>query len=444
MSTLQRKRAVNIRGTAVTAVLAFAMSLFMYRLCFAEGYYFISKGIMSDLVRVNLPTYYLFYDKLRSGMSLWSWEMGLGTSIFSHADIAGDPFTYLLFLGGRDHIADMFVWNQVARNVFAAITMYCYLEKLKADRRVCIAGGLLYAFSGIQIFGNNFALGTICVYAPLVLLGIECFLQDNKCILLIVSLALTALYSYYFFYGLGIMSAIYLTFRIWMRLGWNMRIIFARLLQLAVVGVLCVGCAFFLMYPQIRLTLANQRTNAGKDISWGLELFLPNLENLFRAAARMLDLNIFGDMVNQNSQLDYFEFTTFISAASVPFVFQYYAYSNKRTRRTILACVLLCVAAITIPCFSYLMNMFSTINYRWMYILNILLTVGSVFGMQKVIENKGFRRNWLYVSILGLLEVFGVTFFAVRGSYIDLTAVEKRSLITVDVSTHRRLAGCFC
>ena len=77
------------------AVLFFSFVIF--RKYIFEGYYFFSQGILSDLLRANLPVYYHMYDSIMEGGNFWSWSMGIGTSMFTHGDVFFDPFTYLVF-----------------------------------------------------------------------------------------------------------------------------------------------------------------------------------------------------------------------------------------------------------------------------------------------------------------------------------------------------------
>ena len=102
------------------------LSLIIFRKFLFGGYSFLTKGILSELLRANLPTYYGLYDAFKSG-GIWSWSMGIGDTIFTHADVLGDPFTYIIFLGGRAHIPDMFIWHFLIKLVFEGITCYFYL-----------------------------------------------------------------------------------------------------------------------------------------------------------------------------------------------------------------------------------------------------------------------------------------------------------------------------
>lgn len=392
----------------LTAGLAAVSIFFLLRTFFLQEYYFLSKGIMSDLVRANLPTYYQLYDNIAAGGSFWTWHIGIGASMFTHADVVMDPFTYLVFLGGRENIPDMFVWIPVCKTVCAAVAAYLYLSWFKLDWRVCVLCANLYALSGIQIFSNNFALGTICVYCPLYLLGIEHLLVKKDWRLAFFSLLATCLYSYYFFYISGLLCAIYLVVRALMLGIKKARQIFLALAVLLGIGLLCVGLSAFILFPQVELASNSVRTTSGKDVELSWDLLKPDWENFFTALSRTFQLNLLGDSVNQKyvgKYGDYFQFTTYITAAAIPLMVQFWMGAGKKARAWFVGIVLLCGVCISVPLFAFVMNSFSTINYRWMFIINLLLALGCALGIQAVIEHRGFYRIPLYLSLIGALEV---------------------------------------
>ena len=140
---------------SVIAVILFTaiISAIVFRDFLFGGYYFFTKGTLTDLLRANLPTYYGIYDAFKSG-SIWSWSMGIGDTIFTHADVLGDPFTYIIFLGGRAHIPDMFIWHFLIKLVFEGITCYFYLHHFNISRAACVYGSVLYVFSGFSLIAG--------------------------------------------------------------------------------------------------------------------------------------------------------------------------------------------------------------------------------------------------------------------------------------------------
>lgn len=433
-----------------TAGLAAVAALVLLYTFWGEGYLFLSRDAMSDLLRVNLPTYYQLYDAIASGGSCWNWRMGIGTSMFAHADVVCDPFTYLLFLRGREHIPEMFVWVPACKTVCAAAAACLYFRWFRLDGQVCAFCAVLYAISGIQIFGINFALGTVCVYCPLYLLGMEHLLAKKDWRLAGISLLATCLYSYYFFYISGILCAIYLVVRLAMEGTGTVRAFVRLVLTLLGIGVACIGLSAWIFLPQVELVSNSVRTSTGKDVSLSGALLLPSLQNLLNVISRTFQLNLLGDHVKEEyvgKYHDYFQFTTYITAAAVPLLAQFWAGAGKKARAWLAVVTALCAVCVAVPLFSFGMNSFSTINYRWMFILNLLLALGCALGGQTVVRRGKFYRGTLYGSILAAMILAvgsscwlrleaGQDYFASKKAWLSVLLV-MAMLVLLDLYSHR-------
>lgn len=431
---------------AVTVLLTAALSVFLLRTYLFRGYDFLSTGIMNDLIRANLPTYTHIYDSISSGGNFWSWKMGIGTSIFSHAGAILDPFVYILFLFGRDNIQSMFIWYQIAKFIAEAVACYYYLRYFHLDQPVCAFGSTLYAFSGYSvIMGNNFVLGTICVFCPLYLLGIERLLKENRFGLLLITLTATCLYSYYYFYISGIVCVIYLTIRFLMENGWKLKHLTIELVKLAILGVVSVGLSAFVVLPQLQWTSGSARLNSGKDTSFGFEMLIPGGQKMATAVARTFNLNLIGDAVETPYYglfNDYFQMSTFVTAAWIPLCGQYLASCDGRKRGRFFAISAMCLYASSTSIFAFAANAFSTVSYRWMFILSVLIVLVCMLGVQAIVNHRGFYRKTLYISIvLALLlcgaattymyRTKGLYWYDYRTAIVTVIAV-MMGLVTID------------
>lgn len=372
------------------AVLFFSFVIF--RKYIFEGYYFFSQGILSDLLRANLPVYYHMYDSIMEGGNFWSWSMGIGTSMFTHGDVFFDPFTYLVFLFGREHIPDMMLWLFITKLVFEGVAFYAYANYFKIDGRACLAASVLYAFSGYSlIMGSNFALGTVLVYAPLVFLGIEKWMDSGRIKILLAGLFLTCIYSYYFFFIMGILSAGYLCVRMLQR----KRNPIPRLFLLAALGLLVVLLSSFSLLPQLQLTLSSARVSEGRDVTAGARLFLPQIKVWVTAMMRTLNGDMLGSAVHNRylgyayfGAHDYFQISCFSSAYFVILLVQYWHY-NKERRKEML-CIFGLLSVMTLfPVFSYIFNACATVNARWMFVFPVIQCLAMGQALNSIIENKG-------------------------------------------------------
>ena len=80
-----------------------------------------------------------------------------------------DPFTYIMFIGGRDNIANLMVWSLIAKILCEGLAFSFFIRKYCKHNSSVIISSVVYAFCGYSlIMGYNFAIGTVLVYFPLV------------------------------------------------------------------------------------------------------------------------------------------------------------------------------------------------------------------------------------------------------------------------------------
>ena len=389
-------------SVAIVMLISFA-SLIVFRKYIFEGYYLMSQGALSDIIRANLPTYYQFFDGLFVEHNFWSWKMGIGMSMFTHGDVYFDPFVYVLFIFGRDKIPDMLIWMMLIKLLAEGLTMSMYLRYFKLNSFAIILASSMYAFSGYSlIMGSNFALGTILVYVPIVCLGIEKWLDENKKGILLSGLFLTCICSYYFFFSLGLLIVVYLIVRAKQK---KIKIM-PKLFSLALIALCVIGLSLFSFLPQIELVLSSDRVAGAKDVNTGIQLFIPQMEVLATAFLRSLSNDILGNRLYSqylgyayNEACDYFQISTYISSSFVLLVGQLWN-NKKEERKNICFTFALAIAFILIPFTAFAFNAFSTINARWMFFLSFLQAIVVAVAMDSVIEFKNVNLKVLLRSIL--------------------------------------------
>lgn len=396
--------------------------IMIYVLCLFKQYvidgYPFYLPYNSDLVRANLPAYTLLYDVVFNSRSFWSWSMGLGTSIVSHADIIFDPFTYITFLLGRDKIAYMMVWSLIIKIVFEGIAFSYYMRFWGVDKYAVIISSVMYSFSGYSlIMGSNLALGTVLVYFPLVMLGVEKKLLSNDGKTLFVSLLLICIYSYYFYYIVGMITFVYLI----LRCHQLNKSILKNTFCLVKYGFISLLMSAFTILPQVILASESLRANEGKDVLDIIDLFRPHLKQILTFIARSFGLNVLGDNYKipyygshyGDNFGDYFQGEIFVSAYFWLILGQWVYYSNKRIK-IIKYFILLCFA-IFIPFVSYGFNAFSTVNYRWVFVVHFFCCFGCAYGIDCIIQNRAVHEKTLVLtafvcSLLCISAIFWVTY----------------------------------
>lgn len=394
------------------SIIIFVFSLIIFRKYVFQGYAFMSQGMLSDLLRAYLPVYIHYFDSLSNGGQLWSWNMGIGTSMFAHADVYFDPFTYITFLGGRENIANLMIWSFIIKLISEGLAFSYYARCFDLNKYAVIITSVLYAFCGYSmILGSNLALGTIMVYFPLVFLGVEKRLQGLGNKFLISTLFLVCIYSYYFFYITGILVAGYVIIR-------SLKLkkpLFYEIINLTVCGIVSFCLSAFAVLPQVYLTLSSARVSETKDTVFGVSLFVPDVKYIMTSFARLIGLNVLGNGVttgyfgyNAMRAADYFQNECFVTSLSVPLIIQY-IYIEKYRTKEILTNIIIIIIMIAFPIFSYAFNAFATINYRWMFIVHLLVCLICACAIDDIITRRKVNIKILVISQLimfGLLMSF--------------------------------------
>ena len=397
--------------TTMCIILAIACVIFEKYIF--EGYQFLTlnNNMCSDLIRANYPTYMHLYDLLFEKWSWWSWEMGIGTTMVSHIDCVFDPFTYICFIGGRNNIGYFMVWSMIVKLMFEGFTFSLYVKQFVTNSFSIIISSVMYAYCGYSmIMGTNLALGTVLVYFPLILLGIEKLLKYEKTSTsMVLGLIGVACLSLYFYFEVGILSLLYLI----VRGVAEKKLKLNQIVKLGIVGIICFMLASFTLLPQISTLITNARINEGKDILFSLNLFIPNAKSVYSLFLRMLGLNLLGNNiqtpysgVNVFGGIDYFQNECYTTCLCLPLI-MLLIWNKRKSYKKYVWYLIFFLCAISVPFFSYMLNAFSTINERWIFIFHCLICVLIAISIDDVVVNK-------HINIYGLLLSFAVVKFVIR------------------------------
>ena len=239
---------------------AFALMLaVMLPFVLMDGGYFIYIG---DYNCQQIPFYIEANESIRNGELMWNWNTDLGSNfIGSYAFyLIGSPFFWITLLLPMEWVAGSIPFLIVLKTAVAATTAYGFLKRFLKKRNNAFLGSLLYAFSGFcfyNIFFNHFH--DIIAFFPLILIGIEKLLSENKKGFLCFAVFLNALTNYYFFVAEVIFVIIYFFVRVLTK-GWP-DLNFKRLCSLAFECVAGFALAAFIVLPAVLTTLQIDRAS---------------------------------------------------------------------------------------------------------------------------------------------------------------------------------------
>ena len=229
--------------------------VYLPAMCMEHGY-FLYYG---DYNSQQLPFYELANDAVRSGSFGWNWYTDLGANfIGSYAFyLLGSPFFWLTTILPRSWVLYAMPVLLAMKHGIAAMTAYAYIQRFVRSRNAAWIGGLLYAFSGFQLFNlffNHFQ--DVTAFFPLMLIAMEEAVNHNRKGVFALSVALMGCINYFFFTGQAVFLVLYFIVRCFSKDFHATPKKFFLLVWEAVLGVL-IAC--FLLLPSALAILANNR-----------------------------------------------------------------------------------------------------------------------------------------------------------------------------------------
>lgn len=175
--------------------------------------YFIYYG---DFNAQQIPFHMHVVEMLRSGNFNWDWCTDLGANLIGDYSfyMSTSPFFWVMCLFPASWTPYLIAPTLCLKFAVAAVCAYAYLKRFVKKQHIAIVGALLYAFCGAQlynVFFNHFHDSV--AFFPLMLLGIEEFIQNDRRGLFAFSVFLSASVNYFFFVGQAIFCVIYFLFR---------------------------------------------------------------------------------------------------------------------------------------------------------------------------------------------------------------------------------------
>ncbi len=166
-----------------------------------------------DLFHQYGPLFAELYDRLTGLKSFaYSWTSGGGSSFLgNYYNYLSSPVALIILLFGHERIPESIGAMVLIKNALAASTMAYYLKKsFKKNDFTVSAFGIMYAFCGffIAYYWNIMWIDAMYLL-PLVVLGIEKLINENKAKLYVISLAITFLANYYMAFMVCVFALIY-------------------------------------------------------------------------------------------------------------------------------------------------------------------------------------------------------------------------------------------
>ncbi|MBO5913900.1 MAG: YfhO family protein, partial [Clostridia bacterium] len=204
-----------------------------------------------------------FYENcvrmVRNGDFGWDWVTDMGSNFIGSYSyyMLGSPFFWLMCLFPSTWAPYLMAPMYMVKYIVAALIAYAYLQRFVKNKNYAVIGALLYSFSGFQIYNTFFnQFHDVVAFFPLLLIGIEEFVQNDRKGLFALAVTINALINYFMFAGQVVFCFLYFFFRLPTK---SFKITLGKLGGLVIEAVLGFAMSMFIFLPAATALMGNDR-----------------------------------------------------------------------------------------------------------------------------------------------------------------------------------------
>lgn len=212
--------------------------------------------LRSDMYHQYAPFFSELWDKIRHGESLtYSWDIGMGTNFISLiAYYLASPSNWFIVLFPQKYIIEIMNAIIILKLAASSFTFTYYISKHFNTRKITIIMfGVFYALSGYASAYSWNVMWLDCMWLlPLILLGLEKLVKENKCFLYCLSLGLCIYTNYYISIMVCISVVLYFAVLMFSYDGVRSPLIYLKkIFNFGIYSLLSGGLAACLLLPEI-------------------------------------------------------------------------------------------------------------------------------------------------------------------------------------------------
>lgn len=321
----------------------------------------------------------LFEHKLE--IPTYSFSIGYGSDIITslHYYVIGDPLCLLSVFVPTKYMAYFYSGMIVFRLYLAGITFssfsfYMWEKTIKETeegfRNIAIlAGTLVYVFCGFAIYAgirHPYFLNPM-IYLPLVLLGAEKILDKKKPYVFILSVFVSAISNFYFFYMIAILTVLYVVWRLFVVYSKaEFKTAICVLMKIAGYAILGTCMSAVILLPAVLGFLNSNRSESGYiyDLLYSVSDYESNFGGFLSVSTSGHDWTVMG-------------YGAIVLIAIISLFIQ-------KKHKDIKIAFLVLTFMTLIPAIGSLMNGFSYVSNRWIWGYSFLLAYIVVLKWQNL------------------------------------------------------------
>ena len=411
-------------------------SIFVPMIMNHKVYMFIDIG--ADTYAGNWPTLEQAVRWWKGSIkNLWSFEIGLGSSIFISTDTYFDPFIVVLFPFAN--VADGITLMMIIKYFVLALFSFKFYKKFGLEKNFLVIASLCHTFCGFMVgWGQHYTFSTCFTLFTIILYAVERFRRDRKWGSAVIIIALTSCFSVYFSY-------IILLFLAFWVMGYYFQDVYNKKNKLSLKGflkfclpyagivILGIGISMPIFLQQVQLLLDSPRVSNNNSI---FNFHLNSITMIITYIIRVFFNVLIG--INQTiSEQNFYESP--ILYTSIFNIYGIIAFLGmklkKRQYKLLIFYIVFALCIVLFPNIVHpIFNGFSDNTTRWLFVLVPIFCIASVRGFEAVWIKKEISEK--KVSIIGflLIELFCLYYyFEILPQFKDNTLTVEIAIVSVSV-----------
>ena len=362
-----------------------ALSVFLPVMIMTGGY----QLFFGDFQLQQIPFYSEINRAIRSGEFFWNWntDMGVNTIASYSFYLLGSPFFLITLLFPYTWTTYLIAPLYCLKIGLAAMGAYLVIKKRVSNKYFAMTGGILYAFSGFQMFNlvfNHFH--DVVAFFPFVILAFDACVEEGKRGWLALTVFISSLYSYFFIPGVAVFVVIYYILRL---IGKDLKFSFKNLCRAAFESVIGLLGAAVILVPTLMALSDFPRANEAFNNNYYMWFFSAT-KRYFEIARGMIfpaeipgDLNFFHR--GSDSWIPNWTSTSaWLPLFSITGVWAYLRTKKQHKRDWLSTLLVLCCVCSFVPLFNAVFLLFKSNYYtRWWYMAILFMAMATAIALDR-------------------------------------------------------------
>ena len=362
-----------------------ALAVFLPVMIMTGGY----QLFFGDFQLQQIPFYSEINRAIHSGEFFWNWNTDIGVNTIGSYSfyLLGSPFFLITLLFPYTWTTYLIGPLYCVKIGLAAMGAYYVIRKRVENKYFAYTGGILYAFSGFQMFNlvfNHFH--DVVAFFPFVILAFDACIEKGKRGWLGFMVFLSSLYSYFFLPGVAVFVVMYYLLRL---ISKDLKFSFKNLCRASFEAVAGLFMAMVILMPTLMALSDFPRANEAFSNNYYMWFFSATKRYFELARGMVFPAEIPGDLNffhrGSDSWIPNWTSTSaWLPLFSITGVWAYLRTKKRKKRDWLSMLLVICCVCSFVPLFNAVFLLFKSNYYtRWWYMAILFMAMATAIALDR-------------------------------------------------------------